>query len=70
MRFLFFILKCLKFKQWKYINSSIYNLRVRKRINNSDRFVKVGLQLYQVDNKSYLLDFRSFDVDGVTGNSN
>lgn len=54
--------------QWKYINQSIYNLRVRKKIqqenaseNGGDRYVKIGLQLYQVDQKSYLLDFRSFN---------
>lgn len=46
--------------QWKYYNSSIYNLRVRKQVG-PDRYVKVGLQLYQVDQKSFLLDFRSFD---------
>lgn len=46
--------------QWKYYNSSIYNLRVRKQVE-PDRYVKVGLQLYQVDQKSFLLDFRSFD---------
>lgn len=50
--------------QWKYVNASIYNLRVRKKVKpTSDRYVKIGLQLYQVDNKSYLLDFRSFDFD-------
>lgn len=47
-------------KQWKYYNSSIYSLRVRKPVG-PDRFVKIGLQLYQVDQKSYLLDFRSFE---------
>jgi 5'-AMP-activated protein kinase, catalytic alpha subunit len=72
--------------QWKYINQSIYNLRVRKKIqdtstttinnttsnsnsnsNTNDRYVKIGLQLYQVDQKSYLLDFRSFnDKDSLT----
>jgi len=46
--------------QWKYYNSSIYNLRVRKQVA-PDRYVKAGLQLYQVDQKSYLLDFRSFE---------
>jgi 5'-AMP-activated protein kinase catalytic alpha subunit len=46
--------------QWKYYNSSIYNLRVRKKVSE-DRFCKIGLQLYQVDQKSYLLDFRMFD---------
>jgi 5'-AMP-activated protein kinase, catalytic alpha subunit len=50
--------------QWKYYNSSIYNLRVRKPIYNGNekRYIKIGLQLYQVDQKSYLLDFRSFDL--------
>ncbi len=46
--------------KWKYYNSSIYSLRVRKPLGQN-RFVKIGLQLYQVDQKSYLLDFRSFD---------
>ncbi|RNA33212.1 5 -AMP-activated kinase catalytic subunit alpha-2 [Brachionus plicatilis] len=46
--------------QWKYYNSSIYSLRVRKQIG-TDRFIKIGLQLYQVDQKSYLLDFRCFE---------
>jgi len=46
--------------QWKYYNSSIYSLRVRKEVG-PNRFVKVGLQLYQVDQKSFLLDFRSFE---------
>jgi 5'-AMP-activated protein kinase catalytic alpha subunit len=46
--------------QWKYYNSSMYNLRVRKPVGQN-RYVKIGLQLYQVDQKSYLLDFRFFD---------
>ena len=53
-------------KQWKYYNSSIYSLRVRKQVV-PDRFIKIGLQLYQVDQKSYLLDFRSFEMNkGIT----
>lgn len=52
--------------QWKYYNSSIYNLRVRKQVA-PDRFVKIGLQLYQVDQKSFLLDFRSFEEDTKMG---
>ena len=65
--FMFFLSKFKVFrviiqisKQWKYYNSSIYSLRVRKPVG-PDRFVKIGLQLYQVDQKSYLLDFRSFE---------
>lgn len=50
--------------QWKYYNSSIYSLRVRKSVADQ-RFVKIGLQLYQVDQKSFLLDFRSFDDESL-----
>jgi len=46
--------------KWKYYNSSIYSLRVRKQVG-PNRYVKIGLQLYQVDQKSFLLDFRSFE---------
>ncbi|CAF0959536.1 unnamed protein product [Brachionus calyciflorus] len=46
--------------QWKYYNSSIYSLRVRKPIG-PNRYIKIGVQLYQVDQKSYLLDFRCFE---------
>merc|ERR1712127_990507 len=53
--------------QWKYYNSSIYNLRVRKQVA-PERYVKIGLQLYQVDQKSYLLDFRSFDPNDIYEN--
>lgn len=35
-------------------------MRVRKQVA-PDRYVKIGLQLYQVDQKSFLLDFRSFE---------
>lgn len=35
-------------------------MRVRKQVG-PNRFVKIGVQLYQVDQKSYLLDFRFFD---------
>ena len=38
----------------------MFSLRVRKQVG-PNRFVKIGLQLYQVDQKSYLLDFRSFE---------
>lgn len=46
--------------QWKYYNQSIYSLRVKKQLGPNN-FVKLGLQLYQVDAKSFLLDFRSFE---------
>ncbi len=57
----FSIITSFFFQQWKYYNTSIYNLRVRKQVG-PDRYIKIGLQLYQVDQKSYLLDFRMFDL--------
>ncbi|KAI0988813.1 hypothetical protein GJ496_002846 [Pomphorhynchus laevis] len=57
--------------QWKYCNNSMYNLRVRstkEAVNNfsgddpdkssNNMPCEIGLQLYQVDNRNYLLDFR------------
>lgn len=48
--------------EWKVINP--FHVRVRK-INNEGRFVKMSLQLYQVDPKSYLVDFKSLTNDEV-----
>lgn len=38
-----------------------YHLRVRQKNPVTGNFVKMCLQLYQVDNRSYLLDFKSID---------
>lgn len=38
-----------------------YHLRVRKKNPVTGSLVKMSLQLYQVDNRSYLLDFKSID---------
>ncbi|XP_077290028.1 AMP-activated protein kinase alpha subunit isoform X2 [Arctopsyche grandis] len=43
--------------EWKVINP--YHVRVRDKNKFTDKFVKMSLQLYQVDYKSYLLDFKS-----------
>ncbi|PIK46654.1 5'-AMP-activated protein kinase catalytic subunit alpha-2 [Apostichopus japonicus] len=43
--------------EWKVINA--FHVHVRKANEISGRFSKMSLQLYQVDNKSYLLDFKS-----------
>ncbi|XP_028157592.1 5'-AMP-activated protein kinase catalytic subunit alpha-2-like [Ostrinia furnacalis] len=43
--------------EWKVINP--YHVRVRTLNKMTDKFVKMSLQLYQVDYKSYLLDFKS-----------
>ncbi|KAG9509954.1 5'-AMP-activated protein kinase catalytic subunit alpha-2, partial [Fragariocoptes setiger] len=49
-------MKALDF-EWKLINS--YHVRVRRFNHITQRHVKISLQLYQVDNRSYLLDFKS-----------
>ena len=36
-----------------------FNVRVRRKNPVTDKYVKMTLQLYQVDFKSYLLDFKS-----------
>nr|XP_033772406.1 5'-AMP-activated protein kinase catalytic subunit alpha-2 isoform X2 [Geotrypetes seraphini] len=45
--------------EWKVVNP--YHLRVRRKNPVTDNYVKMSLQLYQVDNRSYLLDFKSID---------
>ena len=55
-------MKALDF-EWKIINP--YHVRVRKTNRKNDKEVKMSLQLYQVDAKSYLLDFKSLTNDEV-----
>ncbi|CAG9860390.1 unnamed protein product [Phyllotreta striolata] len=43
--------------EWKVINQ--YHIRVRHKNKLQNRHVMMALQLYQVDYKSYLLDFKS-----------
>ncbi|KAE8609789.1 hypothetical protein XENTR_v10011911 [Xenopus tropicalis] len=45
--------------EWKVVNP--YHLRVRRKNPVTGTYVKMSLQLYQVDNRSYLLDFKSID---------
>ncbi|CAG2243801.1 AMPK [Mytilus edulis] len=45
--------------EWKVINH--YHVRVRRKNPVSGRFSKMSLQLYQVDQKSFLLDFKSLN---------
>ncbi|XP_029473940.1 5'-AMP-activated protein kinase catalytic subunit alpha-2 isoform X1 [Rhinatrema bivittatum] len=45
--------------EWKVVNP--YHLRVRRKNPVTGNYVKMSLQLYQVDNRSYLLDFKSID---------
>ncbi|KAJ8683284.1 hypothetical protein QAD02_019076 [Eretmocerus hayati] len=53
-------MKALNF-EWKIINP--YSVRVRHKNKVTDRYSKMSLQLYQVDYKSYLLDFKSLSSD-------
>ncbi|KAK7492896.1 hypothetical protein BaRGS_00015843 [Batillaria attramentaria] len=43
--------------EWKIINQ--FHVRVRRKNPVSGKYMKMSLQLYQVDQKSYLLDFKS-----------
>lgn len=51
MYFFFFL------KEWKIINA--YSVRVRRKNKLTERYSYMSLQLYQVDYRSYLLDFKS-----------
>ncbi|XP_064901040.1 5'-AMP-activated protein kinase catalytic subunit alpha-1-like isoform X2 [Columba livia] len=45
--------------EWKVVNP--YYLRVRRKNPVTSAYSKMSLQLYQVDSRTYLLDFRSID---------
>ncbi|XP_014853473.1 PREDICTED: 5'-AMP-activated protein kinase catalytic subunit alpha-1 [Poecilia mexicana] len=47
--------------EWKVVNP--YYLRVRRKNPITGMQTKMSLQLYQVDSRTYLLDFRSIDDD-------
>ncbi|XP_042365012.1 5'-AMP-activated protein kinase catalytic subunit alpha-1 [Plectropomus leopardus] len=49
--------------EWKVVNP--YYLRVRRKNPITGMQTKMSLQLYQVDSRTYLLDFRSIDDDMV-----
>ena len=40
-----------------------YHVRVRRKNPVNEKFAKMSLQLYQVDYKSYLLDFKSLNSE-------
>ncbi|XP_052775914.1 5'-AMP-activated protein kinase catalytic subunit alpha-2-like isoform X3 [Mya arenaria] len=56
MHEVFRAMKALGF-DWKVINN--YHVRVRKLNPVTNKYTKMSLQLYQVDQKSFLLDFKS-----------
>ena len=49
------------FQEWKTVNP--FHVRVRSKNPVNGRYAKMSLQLYQVDYKSYLLDFKSLSSD-------
>ncbi|XP_021351298.1 5'-AMP-activated protein kinase catalytic subunit alpha-2-like isoform X2 [Mizuhopecten yessoensis] len=57
--------------EWKTVNP--YHVKVRRKNPGSCRYSKMNLQLYQVDQKSFLLDFKSLNLvdvsEGSLGNS-
>ncbi|XP_021967995.1 5'-AMP-activated protein kinase catalytic subunit alpha-2 isoform X2 [Folsomia candida] len=53
-------MKTLDF-EWKIVNP--YHVRVRRKSANNTKHAKMSLQLYQVDYKSYLLDFKSLSCE-------
>ncbi|XP_028127998.1 5'-AMP-activated protein kinase catalytic subunit alpha-2 [Diabrotica virgifera virgifera] len=52
--------------EWKVINP--YHIRVRHSNKMQNRHVMMSLQLYQVDYKSYLLDFKSLSNEEAESN--
>ncbi|XP_075229943.1 AMP-activated protein kinase alpha subunit [Lycorma delicatula] len=57
-------MKALDF-EWKVINP--YHVRVRQKKLESGKYTKMSLQLYQVDYRSYLLDFKSLSSEEDSG---
>ena len=64
MNEVFRAMKALDF-EWKVVNS--FHVRCRKINPITRRINKMGLQLYQVDYKSYLLDFKSLSSEQEPG---
>ncbi|CAH0395475.1 unnamed protein product [Bemisia tabaci] len=58
-------MKALDF-EWKVINP--YHVRVRHKNKIYNKYTKMSLQLYQVDFKNYLLDFKSLSSDELEFN--
>lgn len=56
------------FQEWKVINP--FSVRVRHKNVLTDKYVKMSLQLYQVDYKSYLLDFKSLSSENCEESDN
>ncbi|XP_019881345.1 5'-AMP-activated protein kinase catalytic subunit alpha-2 [Aethina tumida] len=54
--------------EWKVINPFL--VRVRHKNSLHEKYVMMSLQLYQVDYKSYLLDFKSLSNEDAESNTN
>nr|ARF07713.1 adenosine activated protein kinase alpha 2 [Megalobrama amblycephala] len=59
------VYRAMKQLEYEWIVVNPYHLRVRRKNPVTGNFVKMSLQLYQVDNRSYLLDFKSIDDDVI-----
>ena len=64
MNEVFRAMKALDF-EWKIVNA--FHVRCRKKNPVTGRLNKMSLQLYQVDYKSYLLDFKSLSSESESG---
>ncbi|KAG8336881.1 serine threonine-protein kinase [Homalodisca vitripennis] len=62
-----FIKELERYIEWKVVNP--YHVRVRHRKTPESKYTKMSLQLYQVDYKSYLLDFKSLSTEEDTNSS-
>ncbi|KAF7732742.1 Protein kinase [Apophysomyces ossiformis] len=53
--------------EWRTLDT--YHLRCRYKYNDIGLVVKFDLQLYKLDNNSYLVDFKDVDTSRVTGSA-
>ncbi|GFO05033.1 non-specific serine/threonine protein kinase [Plakobranchus ocellatus] len=53
--------------EWKVVNQ--WHIRVRRKNPVSLRYTRLSLQLYQVDQKSFLLDFKSLNIGQDPGDT-
>lgn len=55
-------------QEWKVVNQ--FHVRARGKNPVTQKYIKMALQLYQVDYKSYLLDFKSLPLEEETETMN
>ena len=67
LSYLFHSSQAMKKLNYEWKNITPYNIRVQRRNPVTSQPVRMALQLYQVDPKSYLLDFKSLVDPGPDG---